>query len=263
MPMEKRINKIIEYWNTNHGGLCVYILVGSIMTYVSGHKDYFKAYLTLLVATCVTWIGHYLLHYHNTYNPIAKIHQITHHSPFADTILGKLIEYLFVEFFFFGGGILLILVLWIKNSYDVYILDPYVLLYWSIAVPVIHEVHYHILKITDHHSNHHKDQKSYFSPEFWDIMFETRDPDLAVENESLMAPTLIALAAIMIPFIGTKYDIIRYLSGNVTAPIQALSEMAAGSTGLSCPAEQTMSAAEPPQPTSSSYTAESACSSAV
>ena len=253
---------MIDYWNTNHGGLYIYVLVGSIMTYVSGHQDYFKAYFTLLVATCVTWIGHYLLHHHNTYNPIAKIHQITHHSPFADTILGKLIEYLFVEFFFFGGGILLILVILIKNSYDIYVLDPYVLLYWSIAVPLIHEVHYHILEVSDYHSNHHKDQNSYFSPEFWDIMFETRDPDLAVENESLMAPILIALAAVMIPLIGTKYDIIKYLSGDMTVPIQVLAEIVGGSADLNSsqegPSAPTTPRAEPPQSVSGSYTAESA-----
>ena len=210
--MLTRLERLIEYGSVNYGGIMVLALVGALFPYFSGQNDYIKSYSTLVFATLVTWFCHYILHHHNKYNPIAKIHAITHHSPFAETFLGKLIEYAIIEFFFFGGGILLALTLWIKYKCGVYIMDPYILLYWSIAVPLVHELHYHQLAVTDYHKLHHEHPEAHYSPECWDIIMGTRAENSPMENEALASPVLFGLALVMLLFVGTKWDFIKHIS---------------------------------------------------
>lgn len=210
--MLSKIERLVEYGSVNYGGILVLALIAGLFPYFSGQYDYVKSTFTLLFATLVTWFCHYILHHHNKYNPIAKIHAITHHSPFADTFLGKFIEYTIIEFFFFGGGILLALTLWIKYKYGIYILDPYILLYWSIAVPLVHELHYHQLQVTDYHKRHHEHPEAHYSPEFWDVIMDTRAENVPMENEALATPVLLGLALVMLPFIGTKWDFIKHIS---------------------------------------------------
>lgn len=208
---EERKSMLIEYYKTNIHGVITLGLIACIITFKTGGKDYFKSLLTMVIGTWVTWVGHYLLHNYNKYNPIAKIHKITHHSKFAHTFMGKLIEYLIIEFFFFGGGILLILIILYYRSNKNWLLDPYVLLYWSIAVPFIHEFYYHMLTFSQYHKLHHKNNEKVYSPEIWDIVYGTKYENVPVYDEGQLIPSMILLLVIYLPFINTKYDIIKYL----------------------------------------------------
>lgn len=208
---------MIENIKVNYFGYFLYTVIGTLFAYYTSdgsfsYLHYFKSYLTLSFMTWLTWFGHYMLHHHNTYNPIAKIHKYTHHSPFADTFLGKLIEYSFVEFFFFGGGILLILITMIYNNTKVWLFNPYIVLFWAAAVPIIHEIHYHQLEGSKYHEIHHKFPETTYAPEYWDIVFQTKIPDLPIEDETKMLPILIVMTLIMLPLIGTKYDVIKYFT---------------------------------------------------
>ena len=205
------LNNILKYYRINIIGVAGMALCAVFIAYYSG-KQYINAIIAMLISSLVTWFGHYLLHNHNTYYPVAWLHQITHHSPFSETLPGKIIEYAFVEFFFFGAGILLFLVILIHRIYHVYILNPYVILTWAIAVPFIHEVHYHILELSLYHKTHHLDTKTHYSPDYWDVVFDKRKDNTQIENETLMLPELIFVTIVVILLINSRYDFIKYLS---------------------------------------------------
>ena len=217
MNHELKRNLLIKYYTKNIGGVFFLTFASILLTYLwkpsANMYNYFLGLFTMLFATFITWVGHWSMHNYNKYNPIAKLHAITHHSPFAHTFLGKLIEYCIIEFIFFGGGILLAITLLIKNKFNMWILDPYILLFWAIAVPFIHEVHYHQLEMSDYHELHHKDHTKLYSPELYDIIFDKKYDDTDfVEDETKMVPVILILLIINISVIGTKYDVIKWFS---------------------------------------------------
>ena len=208
---ELYFKNILSYYKKNYVGVIVLILFANIISYITD-KNYVNGVVTITFGTFITWLGHYLLHHHNTYNPIAKIHKYTHHSPFADTFLGKLIEYVFVEFLFFGGGISLIIIILYYRKYKTYLLNPYILLFWSLSVPIIHEVYYHILNKSSYHKLHHKTPSKYYSNDHWDSVFMTKGDNSPVEDESNMLLVLLAVCICVCLLINTKYDFIKYFS---------------------------------------------------
>lgn len=205
------IINVVNYHKKNFVGLFGILLIAIGISYYSG-KHYINSIITIIISTFVTWIGHFLMHNYNTYNPISWLHAITHHSPFGDTFIGKLIEYVFIEFIFFGGGLLLFLVIIIHKIYNVYILNPYVILCWSIAVPYIHEVHYHILNISSFHKLHHLDTNYNYSSDYWDVVMNRKQDETPIENETLILPHLLLIAVFVVYIIDTKYDFIKYFS---------------------------------------------------
>ena len=96
----------------------------------------------------------------------------------------------------------------VKKMHD--ILDPYVILFWSISVPTIHELYYHNVKLYFHRI-HHEDGNAHYSPELWDIDMNTRSKNIKLDNESLMVPILLGITGLMVSFINTKYDFIKYV----------------------------------------------------
>lgn len=207
------IKNIKEYYIKNYFGVVVLILFALIISHVTD-KDYIKGVVSITFASFITWFGHYLMHNYNKYNPIATIHQYTHHSPFADTFLGKLIEYVLVEFLFFGSGISLIIVILYYRKYNKYLLNPYILLFWSISVPIIHEVYYHILNKSSYHKLHHKTQNKYYSSDHWDSVFMTKEDNSRIEDESNISIVILAICIFTCLLINTKYDYIKYFSEN-------------------------------------------------
>jgi len=203
---------MIQYYITNMSALFMLGLTGCYITFISGSMNYFKTLYTLCIVTGVTWLGHYLMHNHNKYNPIAKIHKITHHSAVADTFLGKLIEYSIIEFFFFGGGILLLFTILFYRNYKLWVFDPYILLFWSMFVPILHELYYHMFELSDYHELHHAHTDKLYSPEIWDILFNTKLANSPVDNENKIIPFMVLFAIMLTPIIRSNLDPIKYFS---------------------------------------------------
>jgi len=202
---------ILEYYKQNILANIGISILTLLISYFSD-KRYILSIITIIIVTFITWLGHYLLHHYCKYNPIAWIHSITHHSPFRHTFMGKFIEYVILEFFFFGGGILLFIVLYIHSKFNYFILNPYVILWWSIAVPYIHEIHYHILKYSSFHKAHHDNSNYNYSPDNWDVIMNTKEDNTEFENEVAALPHLAVLAVIIICFIHSRFDFIEYIS---------------------------------------------------
>jgi len=202
---------IFNYSKINFSGYIGLALISIIISYFT-FKDYFKSIITIIIATFITWLGHLLMHCKCKYNPLYKIHQKTHHSPFAETIIGKLFEYIIMEFIFFGGGIALIFIMIIHKLYNVYLLNPYVLFFWSISVPLVHEIYYHTFNVTGLHKLHHENQSTGYSPDYWDVIFNTKEHGSPFEKEYIMLPFLIIIACFVILCVDTPVDFIQKLS---------------------------------------------------
>ena len=100
----------------------------------------------------------------------------------------------------------------IYNNTKVWLFNPYIVLFWAAAVPIIHEIHYHQLEGSKYHEIHHKFPETTYAPEYWDIIFQTKITDLPIEDETKMLPILIVMTMCMLPLINTKYDVIKYFT---------------------------------------------------
>jgi hypothetical protein len=176
------INNIIRYYEFNYAAAGILFTISILLSYYTD-KRYINGLFTLWLSTLVTWYGHYFLHkYPNT--SIAKFHNYTHHSKFGKTFLGKFLEYTINEMFFFGGGILWILVLLLHNYSGVYYLNPYIIMWWTISVPLVHEIYYHQTSKTNIHQLHHKDHLKSLGPDIWDVILKTKHHDTHMEDET-------------------------------------------------------------------------------
>jgi hypothetical protein len=207
----KYFENILNYSKLNILGIIGLAVIALLIAFFS-FKDYFKSVVTISIATFITWLGHLFMHCENKYNILYKIHQITHHSPFAETMMGKLFEYTIMEFIFFGGGLLLIFIMLIHKFWKIYLLNPYVLFFWAISVPLVHEIYYHSLKISDLHKTHHANQSTGYSPDYWDVIFQTKKHNSPFEKEYIMIPFLVIIACLVILGIDTPVDFIKKLS---------------------------------------------------
>lgn len=57
----------------------------------------------------------------------------------------------------------------------------------------------------------HEHGNAHYSPELWDIDMNTRSKNIKLDNESLMVPILLGITGLMVSFINTKYDFIKYV----------------------------------------------------
>ena len=176
------INNLIKYYEFNYAGWGILVFSAILITFYT-NKRYINGLITLFFTTLVTWFGHYALHKFPN-NPISKFHQYTHHSNFGKTLLGKILEYTINEVFFFGGGILFLIVLLIHHFTNTYILNPYIIIWWTISVPLVHEVYYHQSKTDNIHQLHHKDNLKSLGPDIWDIIFNTKHDNSPMEDET-------------------------------------------------------------------------------
>lgn len=192
--------------------MLLYIILFFILLYighVSNDSNFIRIMSSFGIITLVTWYGHYILHNNTIYNPIAIIHNYTHHSNSKYKILCKLIEYLIIEFIFFGGGIVFIIVLYIKYKYKFFILNPYIILYWIVILPIVHELyHYYDAEC---HNIHHKNTKVNYSPELWDIVMNTKCKKSELFKEYKMTPLFILMGFFIILFIKSKYNFIKLI----------------------------------------------------
>lgn len=199
---------IIEYFKINIYCIIVITICTLSLSYYSD-KKYMKGLNTIIIVSYISWLFHYLMHNYNKYNPISKIHLITHHSDYKDTFLGKCIEYFFIEFIFFGPGLLLILNIILQTYYNVHILNSYIILFWGILIITIHEIYYHTLDNTNYHEIHHYHQDTNYSAEMWDIVNNTKKKGTPIENNNKMIPFILVITVCIIPFIKCKYDFIN------------------------------------------------------
>ena len=60
-----------------------------------------------------------------------------------------------------------------------------------------------------YHTLHHKNQNTYYSVEFWDIVMNTRCDNVEIEDQFYMMPYLLGVGLFTMYFIDSKYDFIK------------------------------------------------------
>jgi hypothetical protein len=179
------LNNLIKYFNYNYGGLFILILCSTLISFYTD-KEYFKGLFSLWLSSLVIWYGHYRLHKYPDL-PLSKFHSWTHHSPFAKTYTGKFLELGLVEIFGFGGGLLWLLVLLVHKYTNKYYLNPYVIIWYTLAVSLVHEFYYHSQNTKTIHTLHHENEMVNFQPDIWDIVLKTKDNNADMEDETSVA----------------------------------------------------------------------------
>lgn len=199
---------IIKYVKINYLVYIGFTLIALLISFYS-FKDYFKSIITISISTLFLYLGHYSLHSICSSSLAGRLHKLTHHSYFGKTFLGKIIELFVVETLFFGTGILLLFVLLIKKIWNIYILNPYIIFYWTLSFMIIHEFSHFNPDLNEIHKDHHQNPNSCFFPEFWDIFFKTKIDQKPITREFIILPILILICIIFILFIGTPIDFIH------------------------------------------------------
>ncbi len=209
---KKYFKNIINYSKINYPIYISFGLISLLIAYFT-FQDYFRSLITIIVSTIFLWLGHFSLHNFCNTSIAGNLHKLTHHSYFSQTFVGKLIEFMIVEIFFFGTGILLLLVLLIKKIYNVYILNPYIIIYWTLSFMIIHEFSHHNPELNELHKVHHQNPNTCFFPEFWDIIFKTKLDNKPITREFLIIPILVLISCLLIFFIKSPLDMIdKYFS---------------------------------------------------
>ena len=182
-------NNIVRYYQFNYAAGGILFTIAILLSYYTD-KRYIKGIITLFITSWVTWFGHYALHKFPN-NAISRFHQYTHHSKFGKTFLGKILEYTINEIFFFGGGILWLLVLLMYRFTGIYYLNPWIIMWWTISVPLVHEIYYHQTSKINIHQLHHKDNLKSLGPDIWDVILKTKHDNSPIEDETTIGLILI------------------------------------------------------------------------
>jgi hypothetical protein len=112
------------------------------------------------------------------------------------------------NFFTIGGAILLFPLLYIKNVLNIHLLNHYVILIWSLVYTSYHSINYHIFETNNIHVEHHESLHYNYGPEWFDIIFATKQDGSDIENMNSGIFNVIVVSMIVLLLKDTKYDIL-------------------------------------------------------
>jgi hypothetical protein len=170
-------------------------------------KNYLSGIITIILLQVWTYFSHIIGHL-----DIPGLHwHLFHHQPEkAHQPLYILIETL-VNFLFSGGFLLIIGLICLKKILNIdFKLNYYIILFWSLIYVSYHMLNYHYIDI-DTHYNHHQDPNTNFSPDWMDILFNTKNDGECFENMNSAILNTIGSLLIVLLFRKTKYDPIRLI----------------------------------------------------
>ena len=162
-----------------------------------------------------TYIGHLISHDELYQYAILSISHINHHKVSAgklEFIMNLIMEYLSVTY--------PIIIYHIIKEFEItriFFLDEWIILFMYFFYTILHNVNYGPFRPNIYHSKHHEKTNTNYTPDFFDLLCETKNDDTpAVENTDFYLPTI--LFSFIITFI-LKYqyksfsDIIHVFNG--------------------------------------------------
>ena len=102
--------------------------------------------------------------------------------------------------------------MWFHREFGYYILNPYIIFWWTLSVPIVHELYYHQSKSDNIHNLHHKNSLHNLGPDIWDVVMKSKDHGEIIEDENTISIIIILWWLCIIDFIHSKYDFIQILS---------------------------------------------------
>lgn len=159
-----------------------------------------------------TYVGHLISHDELYRYAILSISHIAHHAPFSgrlEFIMNLIMEFLSVTY--------PIIVYYIIKEFEItsiFFLDEWIILFMYFFYTVLHNVNYGPFKPNIYHSKHHENTHTNYTPDFFDLLCETKNDDTPeLENTDFYLPTI--LFSFIITFI-LKY---KYKSFSNIIPV--------------------------------------------
>ena len=176
-------------------------------------RNLFISFFTLFFIQFWSYISH--AYAHSTYIPdFMKMHDLHHNPDISNQAYYILIEF-YINIMFAGGFLLIIYSIFIQRIFGAQykIFNYYIILLWCITYSTYHLINYHYLSIKTHENHHEYNATTNFSPDWWDIIFETKKEKDAIENTNSSIINII-FATILVLWIKSldKYDPIKLMS---------------------------------------------------
>ena len=199
---DTRIDNYIKFLQVNIPIIILSFIVSIMVDYYTLNNYYISA-ITSIIVTLWTYFIHRLFHtYPDTFGYFHK----THHTDNTNVIT-FMIDNIF-NFFTIGGAILLFPLLYVKNVLNIHLLNHYVILIWSLVYTSYHSINYHIFETNNIHVEHHESLHYNYGPEWFDIIFATKQDESDIENMNSGIFNVIVVSMIVLLLKDTKYDIL-------------------------------------------------------
>lgn len=160
--------------------------------------DIFRGITTFLYAYMYSYIGHALMHSDLTFYSIYGIYSISHYwhdrnSDWMTNLVNIIAEF---SILVFNYNLPKYLFATFPGNPMNYLIDEWVGLFYCIIFISVHYINYTHYKVNQFHVKHHVQSDANFSPDFFDIIFDTKHPDsLEPENiEHEIPNTILAFA---------------------------------------------------------------------
>ena len=167
---------IIDAILINYKTWILYIICCTI---ICKDKSIASGFITFMYAYFTCYAGHRFMHMEKTY---CNMYSISHHHV-SDKLFGFVTNCI-TEFLLIMNNIALKYVL---NTFDIinlFFVDEWVMCFLYIIYTTVHNINYAILKVNKYHFEHHKLESSNIGPDFFDLLFGTKNQK-TIENEQI------------------------------------------------------------------------------
>ena len=137
-----------------------------------------------------TYVGHWYSHDDLFGHAILSISHINHHKPTAgklEFVMNFIMEFLSVTY--------PIIVYYIIKEFEIihlFFLDEWIILFMYLFYTILHNVNYGVFKPNTYHSKHHESTNTNYTPDFFDLLCETKNNDTPeIENTDFYLPTIL------------------------------------------------------------------------
>ena len=169
---------IIDAILINYKTWILYIICCTI---ICKDKSIASGFITFMYAYFTCYAGHRFMHMEKTYCNMYSISHYNHHV--SDKLFGFVTNCI-TEFLLIMNNIALKYVL---NTFDIinlFFVDEWVMCFLYIIYTTVHNINYAILKVNKYHFEHHKLESSNIGPDFFDLLFGTKNQK-TIENEQI------------------------------------------------------------------------------
>lgn len=195
------LDNYAKFFYIHDKSIIIFIITSIIVDYFT-LRNYLLSSFTFFIITLWTYVIHRLFH---SYPDTFGILHHTHHMDNSNMIL-CIFDNIF-NFFTIGGAILLIPLMYIKNKWNIYLLNPFVILIWSLVYSTYHTINYHVLEMNSTHREHHEELTYNYGPEWFDIMFYTKKEDSNIEDMNSGIFNIIVVSSIILCILYMDFEI--------------------------------------------------------
>lgn len=132
----------------------------------------FLGIVTFLYTYLVCYIGHYLMHVDFCYCHVYSLCHCNHHvnSEWAGFIVNCMTEYITLT-----NNIVFKFILNQFEIVNLFFINPWIIFFLYLIYTTVHNINYSMFKVNQYHVIHHADPITNIGPDFYDLLFETKN----------------------------------------------------------------------------------------